>query len=93
MYSGGVLEVTAGVFQSKRRIECHSSATPENAKVILRGGKYYVTGSDTYAPTLFYGAGACNVMIDGNATLQYDGIANMADSTNAVPTVRFLNLV
>ena len=83
--SKGVIEVRAGLFQTGRRITCNASAG--SAKVLLKGGEFYVQGDSNYAFALFDGEGPCTVEVDGNATLRHSGIAVMRDSTNETPNI------
>jgi hypothetical protein len=88
LFAGGVVEVAAGTFFTRRRITCNSSATAERSKVILGNGIFHIAGSTNYAPSMFDGTGACTVIVDGRATLNCTGTGTMADSTNAADTVQ-----
>jgi hypothetical protein len=83
LYAGGVIEIDSGTLQTGRRITCRASATKDNAKVIVRNGRWLITaGSAGYAKGMFDGDGECTVHIDGHGTLQYTGQKDMPDSTS-----------
>ena len=83
LYSHGVIQVETGTFKTGRRISCHSSATTENAKIILRNGTLCFNGGDAgYVYAMFDGAGRCSALIDGQATMQVLNQTRMPDTTN-----------
>lgn len=88
LFAGGVVEVAAGTFLTRRRITCNDSATAERSKVVLGNGIFHIAGNNDYAPVMFDGTGSCTVLVDGRATLNCTGIVVMpdcADDTESVP--------
>ena len=83
LYSRGVIQVETGLFKTGRRITCDSSATTENAKIILRNGTMCFNGGGAgYVYAMFEGTGHCSALIDGNATMQVLNQTRMPDTTN-----------
>ena len=83
LYQNGVIQVETGTFKTGRRITCHSSATIENAKIIVRNGTLCFNGGGAgYLNAMFEGAGHCSALIDGKATMQVLNQTRMPDTTN-----------
>ena len=88
--AGGVIDIESGWFQTGCRINCNSSATAENAKIIIRNGTmYYSGGGAGYAYAMFEGKGICNVHVAStNGTLRWYGQSYMPDTTNETATAQ-----